>query len=756
MGYEIADTKMIGSVGTLVAAGLETAGHHLQAEFLKILDAGLASDLGALLYVISVISALVCIAVGGRYKFGAWLLIGPALYWWVISTRVESYGAKWVFGDRQHSTEMVFKSVEGVADGKSQIANNSSKESDKNELKPVKVAQVFAIWNNFVSSLMRGLTSALYLTDVKSDVSFVQRAERYVKLFNLKVEDPEVEKFLKLITLGPKCVEYYGLQQALYIGARTEHENEAIRAKLKQIDSQVTITRQDENYPIIEELYKGNYFGEGVKELKEAYVCRDLWDLAILALKNEANKLVSRVADAGRVQGLEQKDVLKDLGKKFNPNGELCNYKDEMGNEASLSEQECSDQQVLIMVNAIAVKLFMESAKEINPSLAQLSLSRHLRIESDKHPYNKMYPNDPGKKDHFDVSRDLRHLAPGYEYVGKGEYLSAVLALPYLQGIVLYFLSLSFPFFSFALIIPGRHRTFFTWMALWFWAKSWDFGYAVVMIIDELLYALLPHGPQLVGDKLSNPGEAFQMVLAADPTYSVQIYYNIMATLILGVPALTGMFVKRAGGEILDAVNNGFSQFSGNIGYAMSSFYRSARVQEISAQAQKSISRAAHNSMASAILDGEVLTSLGVSAATKSKLFDDLAKRSKNQGATFQSAVASAFSELGKTASEYGKQRATAKIQYNMANSAWEASMSRANMERSQLAVMLKYSNHDFNDDFPTGALIDLVLARRNYQWGGAVRKVVDRQIDNQFDGGFKQGLDNGKGVWAWILDRFR
>ena len=72
--------------------------------------------------------------------------------------------------------------------------------------------------------------------------------------------------------------------------------------------------------------------------------------------------------------------------------------------------------------------------------------------------------------------------------VKKSEGYSFAMIIPYLQGLLLYGLSIAFPFFALMLIVPGKAGAFITWMTLWAWVKSWDVGWALVAVIDDMLW----------------------------------------------------------------------------------------------------------------------------------------------------------------------------------------------------------------------------------------------------------------------------
>ena len=226
-----------------------------------------------------------------------------------------------------------------------------------------------------------------------------------------------------------------------------------------------------------------------------------------------------------------------------------------------------------MVINTIAYSMLskmVETQKGAYSDIMNSSIRRDENGNSLKTQFNDEYNKALGG-----IDQPIKIFNDSYEFENKGEFLSAMLALPYVQGFILFFLSVSFPLVCFVMLVPGRHAGFFIWMQLWIWIKLWDFGFAIVMVLDDLLYQLLPQGPFLV-DKVADtdPTTAFKMLLGADPTYSVNTYYNIIATCIAAVPIVTGFIVKKGGEELISTAGSLVKSYGGKIGGSMSSAAR--------------------------------------------------------------------------------------------------------------------------------------------------------------------------------------
>lgn len=72
-----------------------------------------------------------------------------------------------------------------------------------------------------------------------------------------------------------------------------------------------------------------------------------------------------------------------------------------------------------------------------------------------------------------------------------GEVYTWALMMPYMQGILLYLLAIAYPFCCLMMLIPGWHKIIFTWMSFWAWAKIWDIGFAIVLVLERSIWAML-------------------------------------------------------------------------------------------------------------------------------------------------------------------------------------------------------------------------------------------------------------------------
>ena len=72
-----------------------------------------------------------------------------------------------------------------------------------------------------------------------------------------------------------------------------------------------------------------------------------------------------------------------------------------------------------------------------------------------------------------------------------GELYAWSLMIPYIQGAFLYLLAMLYPFACVLVVVPGWHKAILTWMSFWAWVKMWDLGFAIVRSIERNVWAMI-------------------------------------------------------------------------------------------------------------------------------------------------------------------------------------------------------------------------------------------------------------------------
>lgn len=131
--------------------------------------------------------------------------------------------------------------------------------------------------------------------------------------------------------------------------------------------------------------------------------------------------------------------------------------------------------------------------------------------------------------------------------------------LPYYQGVILYLISVAYPFMCLVVLVPGRAGAILAVPMAWLWVKSWDLGFAMVMVLDDILWNMFPQRD--IGVNLgagSVPVEqAMTEAFKIDPSYNVHGYYFFVSMCLMAVPAITGYATMKSRSSVLASFVDG-------------------------------------------------------------------------------------------------------------------------------------------------------------------------------------------------------
>lgn len=574
------------SSGTMIAAAMETVGYHSQADILKNLSKMIETG-GALIFLCVAFSAILTVSMLGQYRSALWLLVGPPIFFFVSGIEVAGMTAvqsdatppEWRFGP--------FRDTENVKDKFLE---------DKGET--AKVSMVFHQYNMLISEISQKIISVFTKGDIEKQMIFMARQRTLEDLFGAELKDDAgvfalASYFMVVCTNEIAAARTMAvLHQQVESGIRTKAEVEAKPAYIGA--KKLYCSRFDKHYkpvtkgPWLNFIYtlpeaasaqlsinQKEHLDTG-RTNHERATCKQIWDWVLLGTQIAATSVVEKGTltnfDPYAFRATNTKTWRKTLKEVVEsaerpPSSEVMN--DPCPGEAGAS---------LDLVNAdVAVKKYIEMVsgimlkKILNTPPNQLMFNRiagdHSGIiaqERNAQVINK----SPGSH----RNRLERQLASQY---GEGvRYNAYVLIhlLPYLQGFLLYILALLYPFFALMIIIPGQVGQFFTWMALWAWAKSWDVGWAIIMVVDEIAWELMPkHGyfdPQNQ-NAFNSPVNLLEGAFQGDPGFSIGMYWTLLASMVTAVPIISAhalLGTKRAIASRLIAGQGSLSSWAGNIG----------------------------------------------------------------------------------------------------------------------------------------------------------------------------------------------
>lgn len=654
-----------GSAGVLITAVLESAGYLAQSNILVWFDKFWLYG-GALLYTCAVAGGILSIAIFGSYRWGRYLLIAPALFWFLTNTTEELNFVTWKLGG---SKAVKVDPIVGRAlvDRDEELrkellkANPGQANAGEEFNKKVRVSWFFSKTAKISSALVNGIVDQILYNEHNDDMLLATRATILQFFLNAKPEDNETYQLFIETYLG-KCLPYTE-KQLIYANARYSDARlvNGPFARIDELEKGIADGQTTDRDTQIYAQLKAR-FGELKKE-------RDQLDREIKALGQAKHELGPHMRDffsrmaANNAKNLVDPDIVykdQNLGAlrltceqmshvvvhKFvedadhvlakaltakwqessRPNADIKALREELCQKiARKLHQSRSEKDVQIDPNTgkgrdcnlsetIAIFMFRSVLLEQNYS-RNIDVAKNERIKFSKEGHAYIDPDSIGKKagkikvytqkeaeqlmtglgnnkyidkDGLVVVRnekgELRRLlevkveAPYNSFYGDAQHyasrelqqnvFSGATKIPYYQGVLLYFVAAVFPFLALLVLLPGHAEAFLYVPLTWFWIKSWDIGYACVIVMDKILWNLLPSTE--IKDKIFTGGaadpvnpysvlpRAIQSAMATtDPTYDIHVNFNFTAMVLYAIPAITGYAILKSKKSILSSFTSG-------------------------------------------------------------------------------------------------------------------------------------------------------------------------------------------------------
>lgn len=578
------------SAGTLVGAVLETVGYHYQAYVLDDMAELFSIQLGGLIYLVGILLAVFYTATRGRYNLGVWLLLGPPLFLATVQVRDEIPNARWMFGSFERPNKRVVEGVKEVLkDGEGAEASvpeqDDPDEAGVEETVPqARVSKLFKKYVGMISAVDRKIVDTISQGRTKTDLWFLMKAELFGQMHTTRVQNLGLRRLIQYSLLGecaevirraeqvndPLIREFEGeddpaLQEALEKVPEKEREQAKLylrptQARAREIyekeynTAKRNVDEETAEYMALLELERNGYaipepdsdnssmaytFNYIKMEIATTQIsCREIWGYALYGILKESRIKKEKVKRQGKEYLVDEHAIENLIAQVHGFPGELLVHSTSNPLTAVETEE----------VTRIIAKFFLrnEAFNRSKPAWLARFVSRH--------DYRTLKTRNQGYNSYTEQAR----LGAG-EWAERERLLHAAASLPYYQGLLLYFLSIGFPFFALLLLVPGKQGGFLLWFTLWFWVKSWDIGMAIVMFLDDCLFSMFAVANQeLPQDKKIDPDFALAMVSlkALDPTFQMATYYAVIAVCILAVPPTMAQLIlgsMRGGATLVSA-----------------------------------------------------------------------------------------------------------------------------------------------------------------------------------------------------------
>jgi hypothetical protein len=505
-----------GSVGSLVAAAMQTAGVFAQSRLLANFEEGLKT-LAALCYIFAIIGAIFSCAIFGNYSRALYFLVGPTLFFFMVNVTDTVQGTEQRFGNRQDGS---------IADQKRMLQGfvNTA------DYSTAKVSSFFLVWDKLVSSVTQGIVEQIVKAGEKEDIIVKAREQYFSWIVNYTPSD-EGYKMLVQQSLMGLCGERFAKLWELR-RYRSNPLNRSIQGNLTEAGTnkkqEYDKMKAQKDIPVDPTVRKFAMAHNDVSEdfFRDAETskvsCEDVWNAVSATSRTEARRLLSSPQTYLRYTqdfaGIPYDRVRDEVRKTLEQEGH-------------------------------------GSAEDI---LAGYILKNTMRDAWIMGNYSNVTSAVPDKRE--SSTNVFSQAEMSSSFGGLMRLVHFAKAIPYIQGLILYILSISFPFFAVFLVMPGRSRSFLVWMSLWVWVKSWDIGFALVSVARKFMWSFVRGGVDryapgnVFGPKVqpqsdfnwSQPETILSVIFDNDPNSALNLYFTVIGLLTVSVPILSAHFCLGA------------------------------------------------------------------------------------------------------------------------------------------------------------------------------------------------------------------
>ena len=512
--------SLTGSVGTLIGAAMQTAGVYAHAKVLVNFKEGLKT-LAALCYICSLLGAIFSLSIFGNYSKALYFLIGPPLFYFMITVTSTVDGAN----------QQVGGDIRGSLGDQKKFLKDFVHSADYSQ---AEVSMFYVVWDRLVSSVMQGVVDQIIRSGSKDDIVAKAREHYYSLLINYQPPEVGYQRLVNQSLMGTCGKIFNNLWEARR--HRIDPNNRELTNNLTD-EGKELLRKYEEQKDFVQVSMAFDSLLAGGVPLKEIlsepkkFSCAAIWKQVEIASKNYAENLLSdpkKYFDYTEdYNGIPYDRVKQDVEKALTQEGH-------------------------------------GSARDI---LAGMILRNTMREGYTNAIYSNINDRTPNNRTSQTLTFNQSQISAGQGNLMRIAQFAK--ATPYVQGLILYILSISFPFFAVFLVMPGRARSFMVWMALWVWVKSWDVGFAMVNVARKLMWNFVragvdqyapgnvfaPHTKPQQTYNWSQPETILAVIFDNDPNATFNLYMTVITVLTVAVPLLSAHFCLGA--------TNMFGAFSG-------------------------------------------------------------------------------------------------------------------------------------------------------------------------------------------------
>ena len=495
-----------GSFYTAITTAWANIGYLTHSDVLRFINTSRIGQWAILLYIAAAITGLIGVATNSPMRNYTWFFIGPALYSFLVGTTMEVQGVNWVVANKATSSEgmaEVWRNAEaGLAntrlalDGLIKINGKNGPDRQYEVAMPmVFLDELFSATSNILIE-WTGIGRQVDNGGAESNLSATtvggrQATEAWWLLSNMKwgyienitastIRNPDLRDAL-ITFLASECGDQFkqGIDSGAYIAAT--------QARGATVVDTVMVENSNLDYQKFGGLLS-NVFISTPRSLGRLYKETKGGGSATGTFMQFSPRL-NKAVETGRTYSVSCSEYLWTIiqGLRF-----------EAGNayyQMLRSAPNGFDEEGFVTTLLYGWDARETQGKDIQIDdqkafLKHLILAYILRNELIGAPQitsvDQRYA--PAEQARSYSEANIR------AYGSKGKFIelyNAAVMMPYLQGILAYFLIVSYPFACMLVILPGHYKGFFTWVSFFAWIKLWDVGFAMVHVLERSVWAMI-------------------------------------------------------------------------------------------------------------------------------------------------------------------------------------------------------------------------------------------------------------------------
>ncbi len=497
-----------GSQFSPIAAAWANIGYVTHSDVLNYLTTTKFGLWAPLLYACAALAALVGVAINMPMRSYVWFMLGPAIYGFLIGTTSQVQGVNWVVANQAQDMTDVWRDAEvGLANTDAVAGRQVLSLNGRNgptgtyvvAYPMVFLDELFSATSNLLIEWLGvyrhegtggGNSNLARVVDTAEGPWYLLSSLKWSMLENIvgvNLRNPDFRDAL-VTFLGSECGDAFkkGIDSGKYIAASSPYGKKQVSSVFRGRDPNSesgefsTFVHNLNTVSIPTPRSLARVFGEG-KEPGQFGGFAPVFD------KTAGEK---SFYGQGRTQGVVCSEYLYSIVQMIRFEGGHWYWQMLRSCPVGLSRDQClrtlfygwnvrqeeegpyadPEQMNVFVKNLILVYLlrnellYAPQITEVNQRFAPSEQSRsfseaHVRTMGSKAKYQELY--------------------------------NWAVLMPHMQGILVYFLVIAYPFAAMVMVLPGYYKAFLTWVSFFAWVKLWDVGFAVVTVLERSVWAMI-------------------------------------------------------------------------------------------------------------------------------------------------------------------------------------------------------------------------------------------------------------------------